>query len=394
MKKKIVFIYHSMIIGGSTTALLSLMSNMDPQKYDIDLQLFRNRGPLLDIIPSYVNLLPEAERYIGMKGRLVKLCKFFFKGYFLRFLWKKFRGKNEKSVLSLFQSKELSKKNVKNYDYAVGFLEGWSDWYLAFGILATKKYAWLHSTYANITKEPTSELPWMQRVDKIVFVADSCREAFEQSLPQMVKKSITIENITDSRIIKQRSLQIDDNDLDYQRFVSTDGLKIITVCRLTVHVKGLDRIVNCSKLLKESGCRFYWYIVGDGEDKDYLQALIETAGVYDCVVLVGKRMNPYPFIAAADLMCMPSRYEGKPITITESMILGTPPIVTEYLSAHDQINHGKEGIIVPNEDNAIVDAISRLIQDTSLCGNMKKRLLSSEYGNTEYISKIEKILFD
>lgn len=390
MKKRILFVYPSMIIGGSTTALLSFLNCLDPEKYEIDLQLFRNKGPLLDVIPEYVRLLPPAEIHKGAKGRFVKLCKFFFKGYAFRYIWKKCRKADTNAVLAAFQSKALSRKNITQYDFAIGFLEGWPDWYLAFGTKAKKKYGWLHSTYANITKEPTSELPWMEKVDKIVFVTDPCREAFNETLPQMAEKSVTVENITDSEIIRKRSLKIDETDEAYQRFAASDLFKIVTVCRLTISVKGLDRIVNAGKALKSQGHSFLWYIIGEGEDRAALQELIRNADVGDCVIPIGKRMNPYPFIAAADIMCMPSRYEGKPITVTESMILGTPPVVTEYLSAHEQIESGIEGIVVPNQDDAIVAPLKEMMDDPSVFRNMKQILLQREYGNSKDSVQMEK----
>lgn len=391
MKKKILFIYPSMIIGGSTTALLSLLNCMNPAEYEIDLQLFRNEGPLMDTIPSHVNLLPEAELYKGKIGRLIKLSKFIFGGYAFRFLLKgkKWRG----STLCAFQSKRLSRMNEKEYDYAIGFLEGWSDWYLACGTKAKQKYGWLHSTYANITPEPKTELPWMEQVDKIVFVTAPCCDAFSEALPQMAHKAVTVNNITDSEIIRKRSRQIDYDDKAYHEFVSCKKFRIITVCRLTIAVKGLDRIVNTAKELKHNGYDFLWYIIGDGEDKLALQQLIQNAGVDDCVVLTGKRMNPYPFVAAADLMCMPSRYEGKPITVTESMILGVPPVVTEYLSAHEQIEDGKDGIVLENQDGGLSECLEKCMQDIQLLDRLKKHLHTREYGNKDYFLEIEKRLF-
>ena len=393
MKKKLLFIYPSMIVGGSTTALLSLLNNLDPKKYEIDLQLFRNKGPLLEMIPKHVNLLAEAEIYKGAKGRLIKILMFLFRGHVVRYLIKKWEKGNPGSALVEFQTKELSRKNPKEYDYAIGFLEGWSDWYLAFDTVAKTKYAWLHSTYANITNEPTSELPWMERVDKIVFVTEACRKAFDVTLPQMAKKSFVIENITDSSIIRERSMQIDKTDGAYKLFSESDKFKIVTVCRLTISVKGLDRIVAAARELKKQGYDFLWYIIGDGEDRETLEKSIKEAEVGDCVVPIGMRMNPYPYVAMADIMCMPSRYEGKPIVVTESMILGTPPIVTRYLSAEEQIQNEKEGIVVENCDNAILEPLRRCISDRQLPDMLRSTLRSCEYGNTDRVKRIEEILF-
>ena len=394
MKKKILFCYPSMMIGGSTAALLSLLHNLDPEKYESDLQLFRKQGPLLDMIPEWVTILPEAELYKGARGRIIKLCKFVFTGYAFRYLQKKITGRYAGAVLAEYQARVLSRKNAKEYDYAIGGLEGWGDWYLAFGTRAKKKYGWIHSTFANTTGDPLAELPWLEQVDKVAFVTEPCRVAFTEQLPQMAQKSVTVENMIDSRMIHGRSLQTDVTDSHYQKFAGSEKFKIVTVCRLTIPVKGLDRIVSAAAQLKGEGFDFLWYIVGDGEDRAKLQGMIEEAEVGECVVLTGKRMNPYPFVAAADIMCMPSRYEGKPIAVTESMILETPPVVTEYLAAHAQIENGVEGIIAQNRDDSIVECVRACISNRKMLDDMCAVLRSREYGNTAYIREIEKMLFD
>lgn len=395
--KKILFVYPSMMLGGSTTSLLSLMNNLDPTKYQVDLQLQTNTGPLLDNIPKHINLLPEAQKYSGRKGRVIRKIRFVLQGKAFKALFVNLKNKKKglsSAVIVDFLAKSLSRKNKNHYDYAIGFLEGWSDSYLAYSVNADKKYAWLHSTFANITKDPSSQLPWMKKVDKIVFVTDPCTEDFKKALPCMAEKAITIENITDSDIIRKRSEAVDKADAAYKRFSEADCFKIITVCRITISVKGLDRIVNCAKKLKAEGVEFLWYIVGNGDDEDTLKNMIEDADVADCLIPVGVRFNPYVFIKEADIMCMPSRYEGKPMVITESMILGVPPIVTEYLSAREQINDGIDGMVVANNDNSIVNAVFECVRDNAKVREMKAYLLSKEYGNRSYIKKIEEKLFE
>jgi glycosyltransferase involved in cell wall biosynthesis len=394
--KRILFVYPSMMLGGSTTALLSLMNSLDPAKYQIDLQLQSNSGPLLGDVPAHVNILPAAQKYTGAKGRVLKPLKFVLQGAAIKALLVNF--KNEKrglspDVVADFFAKSLSRKNPNHYDYAIGFLEGWSNFYLAYHVDSDKKYAWLHSTFANITSNPQTQLPWMKRVDKIVFVTDACAEAFKKTLPVMADKTIVIENITDSRIIRKRSERREETDEAYIRYKKADCFKIITVCRLTISTKGLDRIVCCAKRLKEEGIAFLWYIVGNGTDEEQLKTMIDKAGVAEELVPIGVRFNPYPFIKEADVMCMPSRYEGKPIVVTESMILGVPPIVTEYLSAHDQIDHLNDGLVVPNDEESVVAAMLECSQNFDKILNMKECLQGKEYGNKAYISTIEDALF-
>ena len=394
--KKILIAYPEMMVGGSTTSLLAFLNCLDKSKYEVDLQLYKNRGPLLSDIPEGINLLPEAFMHQGKIGTVAKILKGVFSGMLLKaHLENKKRGLKGYSgrILSDFQAKHLSRRNEVHYDYAIGFLEGWSDRYIAYRVKANKKYAWLHSTFENITKYPEDELPWMNCVDNIVFVTEKCREDFAKTLPQMADKSLAIENITDSEIVRKRAEVRNLSDEAYNRFIAFDGFKVITVCRLDFKIKGLDRIVACAKKIKDSGARFLWYIVGDGPGEEELTSLIRENNVDDVLIPIGKRMNPYPFIKSSDIMCMPSRYEGKPMVITESMILGTPPVVTEYLSAHDQIDSGREGIVVNNDDFAVIDAVEYCIKNPDAALNMSNYLLSHEYGNKEYMAEIENKLF-
>ena len=385
-----------MILGGSTTSLLSLINCLDPEKYKIDLLLQSKSGPLYKSIPDKVNILPSAAKYGGKKGKIIKLMKIFFSGVLVKAFFSRLKKRKlglSQDVIIDYWAKVLSKKNTTHYDYAISYLEGWSNSYLAHMVSADKKYAWIHSTFSKTAEDTKSQLSWIKKVDNVVFVTDACKVEFEKLLPEVADKALTIFNVTDSKIIKQRAEQIDNGDSHYLAFSSFEGLKVITVCRLTSNVKGLDRIVNCAKALRDNGISFLWYIVGDGPDEGCIRALIESEHLEDYLVLAGRRFNPYPFIKIADIMCMPSRYEGKPIVITESMILGVPPIVTEYLSANEQIENGVDGVVVPNDDVAAVDSVVSVVKDSVKIEKLKENVRSREYGNSEYVSEIEKMLF-
>ena len=120
--------------------------------------------------------------------------------------------------------------------------------------------------------------------------------------------------------------------------------------------------------------------------------MIDDNGVNDCFKMIGNRLNPYCFVKECDVFCMPSRGEGKPIAITESMMLGVPPVVTEYLSAKEQIRDGYDGIVVANTDNAILDGIKRLFDDTALLNRLKRTLQGNDYGNEFMVKSIEEVI--
>ncbi len=47
-------------------------------------------------------------------------------------------------------------------------------------------------------------------------------------------------------------------------------------------------------------------------------------------VLIGKQINPYPYIKACDVYVQPSRYEGKAVTVREAQILGKSVAITRF----------------------------------------------------------------
>lgn len=391
-KTRVLIAYYEMMVGGSTTSLLAFLNCIDKSKYDVDLQLYHNRGEMLDQIPDGVRLLPETALCHGKRGTVTKVAKGLLTGALPKaYLVNRriHRGGLSGQVMADLQAKHLSRKHREGYDIAIGFMEGWPVRYVAHSVKADKKLCWLHSTFANLAPVPSLERPWMEKVDHIVFVADNCRDDFRTVMPDMAEKAVTVLNITDSELLLKRASQIDESDAEFLRFHDADCFKIITVCRITVSVKGLDRAITCAKRLKESGKRFLWVIVGGGGELETFRRMIAEADLSDCLVAIGNRMNPLPFVKEADVFCLLSRFEGKPMVITESMILGTPPFVTRYLSAAEQIEHGVEGVIVENGDDTMFDALSEYIDRPDAIRAMKDYLLTHDYSNCSYMREIE-----
>lgn len=397
MKKKILFVYPEMMMGGSTSNLIALLNGIDPQKYTIDLLLYRKKGELLDGIPDHIRIVDNAEKYVGVLGKIIKILVGIFGGALIKArLINKAAGRKgfSKQILADFQADNLSRTLHEEYDYAIGGLEGWPDRYVANKVLAHHKYAWLHSSFKNIADIPALEVPWMQKVDRIICVSDTCVREVREALPEVSDKLIKIENIVDDELIIRQSKIIPSNSKVYDRWKNYVGFKIITVCRISIETKGLDRIVRCARKLKDDGYEFLWCIVGGGVQTPDLAEMIAKDELEQTIILAGSQKNPYPFMVEADIYCMPSRHEGKPITVTESMILGVPPVVTEYVSAHEQINDENNGVIVDNSDYSIMSPIMDFIQNKDKLRKMKNELKKTRFGNKEYIKQIEDYLLE
>lgn len=397
MKKRVLIASYNMIVGGSTTALIGLLNAFDTTTYDVDLILYKNEGRLFDFIPSNIHILPEAFDCSGKLGGFRKWVRGILSGYLLKAKIENMKIRKDgmsQQILYDFQVNQLSRKIEGHYDIAIGFLEGWADRYIASKVDADIKVGWLHSTFSKIGIIPKLEIAWMDKVDKIAVVAQSCAEDFVKTLPQYKNKTYYIPNIIDENYIRTRASEIDAEDIEYKQFAASKKFKIISVCRLSIETKGLDRMINAAEKLMKDGYSFVWYVVGEGSDRNTIEKMILQRNLQEYFILAGVRTNPYPFLKAANIMCMASRWEGMPSTVTEAKILGVPSVVTEYLSAREQIEQKIEGIIVDNNDDSIEDGLRWCLDNKSELNRMREYLSSKNYGNDKTFHQIENILFE
>ena len=95
------------------------------------------------------------------------------------------------------------------------------------------------------------------------------------------------------------------------------GLKLIQVGRLT-EVKNHEFSLKISKALKEQGFEFTFFIIGQGRLDNKIRDLINQYELSENVYLLGVREDVPELMAGADVMVMPSLYEGFPVVLVES----------------------------------------------------------------------------
>jgi glycosyltransferase involved in cell wall biosynthesis len=72
-------------------------------------------------------------------------------------------------------------------------------------------------------------------------------------------------------------------------------------------------------------------------------------------------------MAAADIFCLPSHFEGLPMSIVEAMLTGLPVVATDIRGPREQVVEGETGLLVPPATVApLAAALTRLGNDPSL----------------------------
>ncbi len=91
-----------------------------------------------------------------------------------------------------------------------------------------------------------------------------------------------------------------------------------------------------------------------GDHPAELRALADELGVADALLLPGRREDMPELLAACDVFVLTSRHEGQPAVVLEAMASARPVVVTPAAAAG--IEHGRSGIVVPEDDPEAVAA--------------------------------------
>ena len=158
-----------------------------------------------------------------------------------------------------------------------------------------------------------------------------------------------------------------------------DGWPMILSVAQFREKKGLPFLVEACRILKSEGQEFECYIVGDGAQRGYLEALIEKYGLQDTVRLEGivfqEKLRDY--YRRADIFALPSVVasdgdrDGIPVTLIEVMAMGCPVVSTFVSGIPELVEDGRTGMLVPPGDApALAQALRALLQDEGLRRHM------------------------
>ncbi|MFF8467019.1 glycosyltransferase [Streptomyces griseus] len=157
--------------------------------------------------------------------------------------------------------------------------------------------------------------------------------------------------------------------LPLPRGADADAPLVVCVGRLT-RQKGQDVLLRAWRRMPVAGARLV--LVGDGPDREGLEASAPPG-----VQFTGAREDVRPWIRAADVLVLPSRWEGMALAPLEAMACGRPVVLTDVNGARESLPPGhEEHCLVPPEDpEALAEALTALLADPELRASLSRRAL-------------------
>ena len=138
-------------------------------------------------------------------------------------------------------------------------------------------------------------------------------------------------------------------------------------------------------------------IVGDGDLLEALRAQAAALGIANAVVFAGHRNDVPAILAATDVLCISSNYEGTPLVLFEAMAAGKAVVSTAVDGCKEVIQDKKNGLLVPPQDpERLADALIMSIEDVPLRARLEKaaQISSKRYDINECMRQMQQIYDD
>lgn len=144
--------------------------------------------------------------------------------------------------------------------------------------------------------------------------------------------------------------------------------KLVVAVGRYVYQKGFEYLIQAWQRVAEVCPDWQLQIWGDGEQREYLQQLIEERGVQQQVKLMGYVTQMTQLFSHVSLFVMSSRYEGFGIVLVDAQRCGVPTISFNLPSGpSDIINDGVDGFLCRYLDESdLADKIIKVLQDDNL----------------------------
>jgi len=149
---------------------------------------------------------------------------------------------------------------------------------------------------------------------------------------------------------------------------------IVTISELHKN-KGLEYLIKSVRQMKE---RPVVFIIGEGEERNNLEKLIENFGLQENFYLMGFMENASSYLKAFDIFTLTSTKEGHPYTILEAGLAKLPVVGSDIPGITDIIENNENGILVePRNSDDIKKALEELLLNSKKMAQLGDNLENS-----------------
>ena len=362
-KKKILFFMWSFSLGGGAEKILStIVSNLDPEKYDIDILEMEHFDKGYEFVPKHVRILKSFQDY--RQARWLRALLWRMRIYFPRL------------------TRRLLVKD--DYDVEVSFTI-MNPPLLFSKRKEVKKISWIHGSIEEFLKDSSkreSHRRQLNAADIIVGISRKTSHSIKEVYPDYASKLQTVYNGYDFKTILEKAQEKIDIEIEPQ--------SICTIGRIEEN-KGSDRVVEVIRLLHQEGKHYHLYFIGAGDMEEELKKQVKEYELEDYVHFLGYQKNPYQYLSQTKVLLSMSKQEGFPGVYVEALSLGLPFVSTDVGGAEELSQEGRFGQIIESNQEA-AQAITNYMTSASNFDVNEASQFIQQFTIAKQIEQVEKLL--
>ena len=173
-----------------------------------------------------------------------------------------------------------------------------------------------------------------------------------------------------TRVISNFTDTIPGQPIDRTKLDTPDNAHVVLGLGRFVDRKGFDTLIRGIAQTESS----YLWLLGEGEEEKSLRELAKELNVLDRIRFVGWTLDPGPYLAASDVMAIPSRHEPLGNVVLEAWAAEKPIVATASEGPSWLIEDEVNGLMVPIDD---YEGIGRSIERLRCEQGLGKKLVEN-----------------
>jgi glycosyltransferase involved in cell wall biosynthesis len=174
--------------------------------------------------------------------------------------------------------------------------------------------------------------------------------------------------------------------------IAADAPLVGIVARL-VPIKAHEVFFQAAVHVREVEPEARFVVVGDGERRARLEALVDRFGIRNAVTFTGWRRDMAAVYADLDVVALTSLNEGSPVALIEALTAARPVVSSAVGGVPEVVIDGMTGLVVPPSDpRATADSILRLVHDRALgarLGAAGRQHVYPRYDSTRLVEDVK-----
>lgn len=148
--------------------------------------------------------------------------------------------------------------------------------------------------------------------------------------------------------------------------IPESGFLVVSVSNLRP-VKNIPMLIKAAKQLVPKYPELQFVVIGEGNQRPYLEKLVKSYNLSDNFHLVGKISNPAPFLARADIGVLTSKSESLSNTLIEYSLSGLPVVASDVGGNREIIEDGQTGFLFESDNlDHLIEKLNVLIENEQL----------------------------